>query len=187
MKITKKNFSTFFISFISIFVIGCGSEGSNESDNLTGVAPDSFIASDTILTIVDDEQTRIITLNPSINPTGTVGQGGYKMEMRQYIRIGTNNTGVRSVFYRGSYTYNRSGSNTGVLIMTAEGNPDQNLFSTTGGSSFLIAATVVDPSTQWNSETLNLLFQNGSTSGNINSTKASNSGGTQTLGGTFSF
>lgn len=187
MKITKKNFSTFFLSFISIFVIGCGSEGSNESDNLTGVAPDSFIALDTVLTVVDDEQTRIITLNPSSNARGATGIGGYIMEMRQWIRLGTNNSGIRSVFYRGNYTYGRSGPNTGVLQMTVVGSPDQDLFSITGGSIFLISATIVDPSTEWNSETLNLLFQNGSISGNINSTKASNSGGTETLGGTFSF
>jgi hypothetical protein len=78
-------------------------------------------------------------------------------------------------------------SPSGVTTFGAVGSPDQDLFSITGGSIFLIAATIVDPSTEWNSETLNLLFQNGSISGNINSTKGSNTGGTQTLGGTFSF
>ena len=99
MKITKKNFSTFFLSFISIFVIGCGSEGSNESDNLTGVAPDSFIPLDTVLTVVDDEQTRINTLNHSSNARGATGIGGYIREMRQWIRLGTNNSDIRSVIY----------------------------------------------------------------------------------------
>ena len=187
MNSSKIKFPIVVISLISIFLLGCGSEDSDESDNLVGVAPDSFIALDTVLTVVDDEQTRIITLNPSSNARGATGIGGYIMEMRQWIRLGTNNSGIRSVFYRGNYTYGRSGPNTGVLQMTAVGSPDQDLFSITGGSIFLIAATIVDPSTQWNSETLNLLFQNGSISGNINSTKGSNTGGTQTLGGTFSF
>jgi hypothetical protein len=70
--------------------------------------------------------------------------------------------------------------------MTTNSSPDLgNIFS--GDITVIESITIVDPSTLWNGEILNLLFLNGSTSGTIASSKSSNSGGSETLGGTFSF
>jgi hypothetical protein len=180
----KSIFTILNLLLLSLLFYSCGTDDSNQSDNLTGIAPDNFQALNTTLTIVDNEQSRIITLNPTNNVLGSDGLGNYNMSLLQFE--GSNAT-LQLVYYRGSYTYSKTGTNTGILDMKVTSQPDLNSTSTSNGNTRVNLASIKEPSVRWDGEQINLLFINGSESGNINSTKFSNSGGSKTLGGTFSF